>query len=76
MRALIEEAVEAGFLRPEHGAAALVETVVTFVDGLGVSAALDPTNYGPEQPEWKLRDFLSNFAPTGRAVAEAHCEAG
>lgn len=71
VRVLIEEAVEAGFLRPEHGVAALMETVITFVDGLGVAAALDPKKYGPEQLERKLRAFLSMFAPTGSAVAKA-----
>ncbi|MFF7276437.1 TetR family transcriptional regulator C-terminal domain-containing protein [Streptomyces griseorubiginosus] len=76
VRVLVGEAVVAGFLGPEHGVPALVETVVTFVNGLGVVAALDPRHHGPEQLERKLRDFLSKFTPTGGGATEAHREAG
>jgi AcrR family transcriptional regulator len=48
VNAIVEEAQEAGVLDSTLDAADMTETVVTFVNGLGVAAAVDPDTYTPE----------------------------
>jgi len=61
VKALVEMAQEAGVLDSGLDATDMMETVVVFVDGLGVAAALDPDTYTPEALDQKMRSFLRSL---------------
>lgn len=61
VRRVVVEAQQSGWLDPSIDADDMMETVTMFVDGLGVSAALDPDKYTADVLDRKLRSFLHSL---------------
>ncbi|MEU1479532.1 TetR/AcrR family transcriptional regulator [Streptomyces sp. NPDC001668] len=71
IRGLVESCIEEGILAPPWEAARAALTLATFVDGLGVMAALDPSTYSSARLEQEVRDFLQSWSPHGTATRDA-----
>lgn len=71
IRGLVESCLEEGILAPPWEAARAALTLATFVDGLGVMAALDPSTYSSARLEQEVRDFLQSWSPHGTAARDA-----